>query len=80
MREKIALLVMTHIGRNFHHGEAGWTTRALSQKLDIAIEALGTDGKVIKGPFAPMGTQPPIFSHQAIIVDAEQDGDDREDD
>lgn len=40
LREKIALLVMYRIGKNFHHSETPWTSSSLATELDISTEAL----------------------------------------
>lgn len=40
MREKVALLAMYHIGKNFHENKDPWTSSELSDVLNISSEAL----------------------------------------
>ena len=40
MKEKIALLAMYHIGKNFHENKYAWTSSELSDVLNISSEAL----------------------------------------
>lgn len=40
MKEKIALLVMYHIGKNFHNNEKPWTSGELSDVLNVSNELL----------------------------------------
>jgi membrane protein len=40
MKEKIALLAMYHIGKNFHENRDPWTSSELSDVLNISSEAL----------------------------------------
>ncbi len=41
MREKVSLLILSLIGQHYYHNKPGWTMDALSQKLNIGIEAIG---------------------------------------
>ncbi|MFC1588946.1 YihY/virulence factor BrkB family protein [Pseudomonadota bacterium] len=40
MKEKIALLAMYHIGKNFHQNKDPWTSSELSDTLNVSSEAL----------------------------------------
>jgi len=41
MREKVSLLIMSLIGQHYYHNKAAWTLEALSNKINVGIEAIG---------------------------------------
>jgi membrane protein len=63
MQEKLALLTMTLVARNYYQHQPAWTKAALAQHINISMNALSPllDHLVEEGLLAPTKEKPPTY-------------------